>query len=396
MFLNFLVPGLYNLQGGIQVYSRLLLDAIRQVVPPESLRVVSMHDTEALLAPLRAEGVHCKGFGGDDKIVAQVKFARHVLSLAGSDESSALNWTTHLNFSPLCAWSDRRQRTPFVCSAHGIEAWRIKSAVRRRALHQADIIVPVSEFTRDVMMAELDLPSERFRVLHNTFDDGEFVLAEKSASLLAKYALAPTTPVILTVGRLDSGEKYKGYEQVVRALPGILSALPEARYILAGQGNDAGRIRSLAESMGVGHALIMPGFVGQKELPAHYSLCDVFVMPSKKEGFGIVFLEALACGKPVVAGNKDASVNALRDGELGLLVDPDDTRAVAEAVVSVLSRSSLHPLLFKPEELRARAIRHFGLDHFRSGVRRLLEEYGFSARILSDYCSVLKAGHTPA
>jgi glycosyltransferase involved in cell wall biosynthesis len=381
MFLNFLVPGLYNLQGGIQAYSRLLLEAIRQVVPPESLRLVSMHDTEALLAPLKAEGVDCTGFGGEGKLAAQAKFARHVFSLASSDDSAALNWTTHLNFSPLCAWSDRRQRMPFVCSAHGIEAWKIQSAVKRRALCQADLIVPVSEFTRDAMMLDLDLPAERFRVLHNTFHEAEFVLAEKPAFLLAKYGLSPATPVILTVARLDASEQYKGYEQVVRALPGILSAFPEARYILAGQGKDAGRVRTLAASMGVGHALIMPGFVGQEELPAHYSLCDVFVMPSKKEGFGIVFLEALACGKPVVAGNKDASVNALRDGALGLLVDPDDCRAVADAVLSVLSRSSSHPLLFKPEELRALAIRHFGADRFRSSVRRLLEEYGLSVRI---------------
>src|SRR5262245_51299351 len=98
-------------------------------------------------------------------------------------------------------------------------------------------------------------------------------------------------------------------------------------------------------------------------------------MPSQGEGFGIVYLEALACGKPVLAGNKDGSRDALADGELGLLVDPDDTAKIAAEIIRVLRREHSHPKIFYPEILRQRVIELFGFNAFRRTVADRLSPF---------------------
>src|SRR5205085_8790504 len=108
------------------------------------------------------------------------------------------------------------------------------------------------------------------------------------------------------------------------------------RYILAGRGPDRGRIEALIRELELEECVILPGHIPEHELAGLYNLCDVFAMPSKGEGFGIVFLEALGCGKPVLAGNKDGSVDAVLDGELGALVDPDDIAQIEQTLIEIL------------------------------------------------------------
>ena len=136
---------------------------------------------------------------------------------------------------------------------------------------------------------------------------------------------------------MEATEQYKGYENVLLAFPEILARFPNARYLIVGDGPDRKRVEELSRELRVEGKVIFAGYVPNEELSEHYNLCDVFAMPSKGEGFGIVFLEALACGKPVVAGNKDASVEPLLNGKLGRLVDPDNVDAVGEAICATLT-----------------------------------------------------------
>ena len=126
---------------------------------------------------------------------------------------------------------------------------------------------------------------------------------------------------------------------------------------------------------GVWNAVVFAGFVPDEELSEHYNLCDLFAMPSKAEGFGIVYLEALACGKPVLAGNKDGSRDALNDGELGLLVDPDNTAEIASETIRVLRRQHPHPNLFHPELLCQRVTELFGFETFKRKVADRLRPF---------------------
>jgi glycosyltransferase involved in cell wall biosynthesis len=145
--------------------------------------------------------------------------------------------------------------------------------------------------------------------------------------------------------------------------------------LLVGTGPDRARVEKLATDIGVRNAVIFAGFVSNDELCEHYNLCDLFAMPSKGEGFGIVYLEALACGKPVLAGDKDGSRDALNDGELGILVDPDDIEQIAAETICVLKREHSHPNLFRPEFLRERVTELFGFETFKQTVAERLKPF---------------------
>jgi glycosyltransferase involved in cell wall biosynthesis len=159
---------------------------------------------------------------------------------------------------------------------------------------------------------------------------------------------------------------------MIQALPRILRALPETKYLIAGTGPDRSRIEKLAADVGVQNSVVFAGFVPNARLSELYNLCDLFAMPSKAEGFGIVYLEALACGKPVLAGNRDGSRDALNDGELGILINPDDIEQIASQCISVLQGYHSHPNLFRRGYLRDRVTELFGFEPFKENLAEKL------------------------
>jgi glycosyltransferase involved in cell wall biosynthesis len=231
------------------------------------------------------------------------------------------------------------------------------------------------------MLNELGLDAERVEILPNTFDDKNFQPAPKPRYLLQRHGLKAEQQVILTVCRLAGAERYKGYDQILSALPAILRVFPEARYLLVGKGADRARIQASITAQGLSESVILAGYVPDYELPDYYNLCDVFAMPSKREGFGIVFLEALASGKPVLAGNQDGSVDALLGGELGVLINPNDTHEIESALIAIIRGS--HPLgiLRSPRALRARVTEAFGFPRFVKAVAWHLQQLGVPCAI---------------
>jgi glycosyltransferase involved in cell wall biosynthesis len=211
-------------------------------------------------------------------------------------------------------------------------------------------------------------------LLPPTFDANSFFPGPKPARLLERYGLRVDQPVILTVARLAGAERYKGYDQILEALPVVQRRFPDVRYVLVGQGDDRARIDARIRELGLGDAVTMAGFVSDAELRDHYNLCDVFAMPSKREGFGIVYVESAACGKPALGGNQDGAVDALNGGRFGVLVDPDNVGDIASALNDLLARQYPTPLLYHPEQLRTAVIEQFGIDRFRE----LLQSYLWS------------------
>ena len=139
-----------------------------------------------------------------------------------------------------------------------------------------------------------------------------------------------------------------------------------------GKGDDRERVEALSSVVGVRGLVTLAGFVSDHELADHYRLADVFAMPSTGEGFGIVFLEAMGCGTPVVAGNRDGSVDALGNGALGCLVNPNDIEAIAEGITRVLKKDG-PPLWFDPPALRDATVRCFGRQAFRRNIQKALQ-----------------------
>ncbi|PPK18773.1 glycosyltransferase, partial [Staphylococcus haemolyticus] len=139
-----------------------------------------------------------------------------------------------------------------------------------------------------------------------------------------------------------------------------------------GKGDDHPRISQLIAQLSLQDCVTLAGFIPDNELCDYYNLCNVFAMPSKGEGFGIVYLEALACGKPVLGGNQDGAIDALCKGDNGVLVNPDDVEAIAKSLIQILNGTYPHPILYQPEILRQKVIDTFGFEKFKQTLASLM------------------------
>jgi glycosyltransferase involved in cell wall biosynthesis len=365
------LPELSATRGGIQRYSGFLLAALRQVWPEPEYRVFLKNDrADGALVP----GARVHASGGVPRAIRTPAFAASV-AIGSLVDRPRLIVVGHLNFAAVLDWLPRRRR-PFWIVAHGIEAWGVERPALKRALARADCVVSVSRYTERRLIEEQELDPSRIALLPGTFDPDLFRPRERSPALLARLGLEPGQPVLLTVARLAGRDRHKGYDVVLDALPAIRARIPGLHYVLVGEGDDRARIEGRVRELALERHVTLAGSVPDAELPDYYALCDAFAMPGKREGLGIVYLEAMACGKPAIAGDRDGARDALLDGELGVLVDPDDVEAFAAAAIEVLSGGHPNRMLYDPVELRRRVIATFGPDSFRSRLEKILDTRG--------------------
>jgi glycosyltransferase involved in cell wall biosynthesis len=229
-----------------------------------------------------------------------------------------------------------------VISAHpllfiyGIEAWKPPPRpLAKRLLSRCRAVVAISALTRDRFLDWSGYSGPTY-VIPNAFRPEEFGLRPRRADLEERYALRGRR-VLLTIGRLDSHERSKGFDEVLE----ILGQLPpDVVYLIAGGGDDGERLKGVAARLGVASRVVFTGFFPEEDKADLYALADVYVMPSRGEGFGFVFLEAMASGLPVVASKHDGGKEAVLDGRLGLLVDPSSPDEIRTAVTELLGRSA--------------------------------------------------------
>jgi len=371
MSLHLWFPNMFQFKGGIQVYSAFLLRALQNLYPDRDYQVFLKHDTNVTpdLQFLPQTQFHFTG-----QWPPALRTLGFVIQLLhqGFWKRPDLIIATHLNFTQAAWWLNRFCGVPYWTIAHGVEAWNIKRPQLKLALQRADRILAVSGYTRDRLLKEQALDPSKIDLLPNTFDVDRFQIQPKPIKLLDRYRLSQDHRIILTVARLDSSEQYKGYDQILRALPKIRQRIPQIHYLLVGKGSDRQRVEQLVDQLNLEDCVTLAGFVSDEELSDHYNLCDVFAMPSKGEGFGIVYLEALGCGKPVLGGNQDGAIDALCHGELGVLVNPDRVEEIADALIQILQGTYAHPLLYQPERLRQRAIEVYGFEQFQRTLAQLM------------------------
>lgn len=277
---------------------------------------------------------------------------------------------SHVNFAPLAWLGWLLGRVPFVVTVHAHEINENIRWYRKRALRAASTVIAVSDFSKS-KACRVGVPEARVAVVPNTIDFSLFSPGEKPRNLKERYSLDPSERVLLTVARLEGAEQYKGYDRVIEALPALQSRVGPVRYLLVGKGSDMKRVLEKVTALGLADSVLMPGYVAPDELPAHYQVADLFVMPSTGEGFGIVFLEAMACGLPVVGGQFDGAACALAKGDLGRLVDPLDVPGLAEAIGDLLLGQG-SPVWFSPTHLREEAMARFGPEAHQRAVRTAL------------------------
>jgi len=266
----------------------------------------------------------------------------------------------HANMATLGSWAAARAGVPLWTHTHGIEVWRRPGSSIRAAIEGSRLVTAVSRFTRGKLLEWSRIAPERVKVLPDTVREG-FSPGPKAAHVLARHGLEGKK-VILTVGRFSAAERYKGHDRVIRVLPRLAAAGHDVAYLVVGDGDDRARLECIARESGAAERVTFAGAVKETELPDYYRAADAFAMPSVGEGFGIVFLEAAATGLPVVAGNRDGSVDALREGALGRLVDPADEFALENALAEALAR----PRVAIP------GISFFSRERFAAHARSLL------------------------
>ncbi|HCN76520.1 MAG TPA: glycosyltransferase [Verrucomicrobiales bacterium] len=365
-------PGIRQGSGGIQAFSRDAVRALLAAYPEARLHVHVKNDAPGEDDPLFAERVTWSSSRAFHRVLRTLHFALSGI-LRTLLMRPCLVLSTHVNFlSAVHLLKPGACRTAVVL--HGIDAWNLRAGAKLRALRKTDAVISVSRFTRDQVAKLPGMEGARMFVLPNTFQTGAFQPGPKPEALLERHGLKAGQPVLLTVSRLEESERYKGHQEVIECLPELLKEFPGLRYVIAGRGGYAAELKRLVKKHAPEEAVIFAGFVSNTELADYYRLCDVFVMPSRGEGFGIVFLEALACGKPVVAGNADGSADAVDQGRLGVLVNPQSREELTEALRSLLAGTHPNRLLFEPAKLHEDVVRQFGPEAFRGRLKAILDE----------------------
>jgi glycosyltransferase involved in cell wall biosynthesis len=369
-------PNIFEFKGGIQVYSNFLLEALEILDFNVEYEVFLKHDRGLSLDSDSLMDMDAQfHFAGAWPLSLRTPaFVAQVIGNAFKQRPDLI-LSTHLNFTIAAYWLKHWLGIPYWTIAHGIEAWDIQRPALKKALHYADRILAVSNYTRDRLIQEQHLDPDKISILPNTFDPDRFAIAPKPHYLLKRHNLTPDQPIILTVSRLSRSEPYKGYNRILESLPQIRERIPNIHYIIVGKGDDRSRLEQYIHQNQLQDCVSLTRYIPDSELCDYYNLCDVFAMPSKGEGFGIVYLEALACGKPVLAGNQDGAMDALCQGELGALVDPDDIDAIAQTLIAILQKQYPHPLMYQPDALRQKVIDTFGFEHFQTTLSSYLERY---------------------
>ena len=173
----------------------------------------------------------------------------------------------------------------------------------------------------------------------------------------------------MTLTRMASREKYKGYDKVVESLHQLRERGLNLKYLLIGKYDEKEKVRldALIKKLNLQQQVVFTGFVPDEALAEHFNLSDIYIMPSEKEGFGIVFIEAMYHNKPVIAGNKDGSTDALLNGKLGLLVNPESQEEVGCAITRIISNKEQ----FLPD--RELLTNHFSYPVYKEKWKKILE-----------------------
>ena len=279
----------------------------------------------------------------------------------------------------LVAWAVGRLRgCPVMIYAHGEEltGWGRggKFKAMRFALQHADRVLANSLFTRDTLVSLIGVTPEHVAMTYPTIDVERYRPGLPCDDLLAGIGLGHGEPLILSVGRL---QRRKGFDQVTRSLPGLVARGLDVHYALIGTGEDRDHLEGIARELGVIDRLHLLGHVSMEDLPRWYNACDLFAMPNRDiggdtEGFGLVYLEAGACIKPVIAGRAGGTGSAVIDGVTGLRVDGEKVEEVEDAIAYLLTNPKDARRM--GEASRERTAAAFTSDQRAEIIRQLIKD----------------------
>jgi phosphatidylinositol alpha-1,6-mannosyltransferase len=344
------LPEAFDCSGGIQMFCRALCLAAGGLAQSRdaSVSALVLNDANAPDTRYINGGFASYQVAGKSKTKFISQYIQQIVR-------TRYDWIIfgHVLLSPLALLAKYfNPKAKTAVAAYGIEVWRPLSKLQRKALRTVDVVLAISEHTKAEVAKHGGVSADKVKIIPCTLDPHWQI---------APYAAGPARklPLLLSVARLSKTDRYKGIDNVIRSLPAIVRETGPIEYRVVGLGDDLPRLRALANGLGVSRYVNFVGSLADAELREQYKSCSLFVMPSNKEGFGIVFLEAMAYGKPVVGGAHGGTPTVVKDGETGLLVDSSDVAGIADSITRLLG----------DEGLRER--------YGRAGRRRLLDEFTF-------------------
>lgn len=329
-----LVTDAYGGTGGIAQYMRDLIEAVASHPTTGSVTVlprVMARQAE----PLPPRVTHLPSAAG-----SKMRFVAAALRLGISRPKFDLIICGHVNLLPIASAAAALARAPLILVVYGMEVWEPSTRVARFLLSRVLRVISISSVTTDRLQRWAHLGAERTFLLPNAVDLSRYAPGGKNEQLVSRWSLGGRR-VLLTVGRMDAAEQAKGFDEILDVLPQLVEEIPGLVYIAVGDGSDRARLQAKADALGLRDHCVFPGYVSESEKLEYYRLADAFVMPSRLEGFGYVFLEALAVGVPVIASKVDGSREAVRNGEWGALVDPARPDELIAAIRMALNKPSV-------------------------------------------------------
>jgi len=357
----FLTLYTYSLTGGIEKVCENFIQVLHNLTQQGKIE-------DSLTLSLYDQNHHHQQYGCFNG--NKIKFLLDTLRKSFSHDIIILS---HIHLLPIAKLI--RQFSPkkkIILFAHGIEVWQPLTSWKKKLLSGIDIWA-VSAYTAKKLHEQQEVPLQNIHILNNSLPKDYPLYEVKSTySLTDKFYIPADHQILLTVCRLSSVEQYKGYDLVLSVFKDLVKSHPKLSYLIVGKADETelARVQKLVTDYHLEQHVILTGYVSDAEIDHLYQKADVFVMPSKGEGFGLVFTEALAHGCRVLAGNADGSTDALLKGELGLLVNPEDANAIYNGIKALLSKPvQADETIKRKEKVKA----YFGFDAYVSKVAHLLD-----------------------
>lgn len=358
----FLTLNTFDTTGGIQKVCRTLSHSLEAIFG-HAFRMLCLYDDQA--DERYVSNRSFTGFKG-----AKTLF---FINAAIKGANSSIIILSHINLiSVALLIRIFNRKSKIVMLAHGTEVWRNLPLWKKKFIQTQVHVWSVSGYTKRILNDRHQICA--FSSIINNCLDPFFkppVNFDKPGYLLKRYGLPAGKPVLLTICRLNEHEHFKGYDRVIILMKRLIYDYPDLHYLLCGQANqrEFNRLRHLITESNLDHHVSLPGFIHEKELTDHYLLADVFVLPSQKEGFGLVLTEAAVCGCCVVCGNSDGSPEAILDGKLGTMVNPSDPEALYDAICQNLNLQTNSQV---KKSLQALTLRHFGYPQYQRKIKHML------------------------
>lgn len=280
--------------------------------------------------------------------------------------------TDHIQLSIITYFVQKLFSVKYITNVYGIEVWTNLKKRDIIGLKNSDLIIGDCNFVLNYVKNHFGIPEAKLKLLHDPVDTLRFKPAAKDKKLFSKYSIPDNKFIVMTVGRL---ERNKGFELMIKTIQNLPD---EIIYVIVGDGVHRERLLKMVNELSLQRRVFFTFRVPEDDLVPLYNLSDVIILISsfghgEGEGLPLGLIEASACGKPIIAGNQDGSVDAVDEGKNGFIISPDDDEALKQRIMSIYSDKNLQKNM---GEFGIKKVNHeFEFGNFRATLEKILEKY---------------------